>query len=115
MIQKEHNANLLQKGATTTFQPDAESSVEAIPRLVQDLTKLAVTEQSSQNRFDSESEVNSSVLPQTTQNSSDTPTLIDELFKAPTRKDDTRAGNSASSESFQYRRTAKVSSTTSTY
>ena len=58
MIQKEHNANLLQKGATTTFQPDAESSVEAIPRLVQDLTKLAVTEQSSQNRFDSESEVN---------------------------------------------------------
>lgn len=118
--QKEH---LLQKGATTISQPGAESSVEAVPSLVKDLSKLSVKEQSSQNRLpasDYGSEVNSSLqLPhQAIQNSSDPPTLIDELFKVPAGKAGAYrvcTGSSTPDESFHYRRTAKVSSTTSTY
>lgn len=44
--------------------------------------------------------------------------LIDELFKVPTGRDSKHGmctANSASDESLQYRRTAKVSNTTSTY
>ena len=119
ILQKEQNTNLLQKGVITGFQPDAESSVEAVPRLVKDLSNLSVKEQSSRNRLDG-NEVNSSLQlpPQTMQNSLGTPTLIDELFKVPTGKDAVHGmctGNSTSDESFQYRRTAKVSSITSTY
>ena len=91
--------------------------MEAVPRLVKDLSNLSVKEQSSQNRLDG-NEVNSSLElpPQTMPNSLDTPTLIDELFKVPAGKDGAHGmctGNSTSDESFQYRRTAKVSSITS--
>ena len=87
--------------------------MEAVPRLVKNVSNLSVKEQPPDHGdvVDSSLQLSSQIM----QNSSDTPTIIDELFKVPTRKDSghgTRSmctGNSASDDSFQYRRTAKVS------
>ena len=91
--------------------------MEALPRLVKDLSNLTVIKQTRLHASDHENEESSSLQlpPQVVHNSS---YLIDELFKVPTGKDGEHGmctANSASDESLQYRRTAKVSNTISTY
>ena len=103
-MQKARNASQLQKDATQDFQPDAEpSALEQVQSFIQDLSKLSLKEQSSENEVCGSQHRN---------------TLIEKLFKSPAGKGSASGmctGSLPSSDSFQYHRTAKVSNMTSTY
>ena len=97
--------------ASYSHQP---SLLEVAPCIEQNLTKLSVRKQHSQINT---SDITPDVLSdETTSGSveihvpktSVTPTLVDELYRAASKKGCAHASNVAHCENFQYRKTAKV-------